>query len=199
MLTGLIALTAMQGKTPTLDIPKNSWVEIYFELVGEQSIDGRAKVSKLPNLRTTLLPRGEEEIRIWEGFGLAYLEGLRLQFKEGRWKASHILPLSEKNQKYKDKNFLLSVNPVDSWKQFWKELTKQSFYTLPDFDSLPGQKATVLDGVGHVVEIQRQGNYRTYLYSNPDRQPKKWKELEQFLRIRSTLRRSFPTVFPAPG
>ena len=51
----------------------------YGDRNDRQSIVGRAALSGYGDLRTTNLASGDEEVRVWEGFGVTLLEGVVLR------------------------------------------------------------------------------------------------------------------------
>ncbi len=87
----LAATLGLHGRPPLLDLPKSSWVPDYSS-TDPQEIGGRARLSHLANLQTEALPSGTEEIRIWMGFGLTYLQGIRLRKEKGNWQAWWLMP-----------------------------------------------------------------------------------------------------------
>lgn len=179
-----VALLAVQPQI-TLDIPNASWPEIFFgETTDRQSIRGRALLSNLPDLQRKRLPSGALEVRIWEGFGLTYLEGYRFRRENGWWRGWWIQPALENRATWKAKSYLMEFKPPQQgWESLWNDLSKRNIAALPDFDSLPGPKATVLDGVCYVVEYVTPGTYRTYMYNNPQSQTGKWPELTNLRAI----------------
>jgi hypothetical protein len=176
------------------DIPNATWEHVFFgDVKDPQSINGRARLSDLPPLREKPLPKGHVEIRFWQGFGITYLEGFRLRFDGGKWRAWKLLPAIPGVKASKEKKYLSELKPPTmGWAAFWKAADAEGLYTLPDFESLPGKKATVLDGMCYVVEWQKAGKYRTYCYDNPTYQPRTFKEVENMLKLASLFRTAFP-------
>jgi hypothetical protein len=194
MVVFACALLAIGSQQLKRDIPNESWEPIFFgnDLKDAQSINGRAKLSDLPALREKVLPKGHIEIRIWQGFGITYLEGYRFYFDGGKWRAWKMEPAIPGRKDLKDKKFLTELKPPTmGWPEFWKGMDKEGVYTLPDFDSLPTKKNTVFDGMSYVVEFQKAGLYRTYCYNNPSYQPR-GKEVDSMLSIAILLRKAFP-------
>lgn len=194
MISLACAFVALVGPQLTRDIPNATWEPLFFgEPKDPSSINGRAKLSNLPPLREVLLPKGVIEVRIWQGFGITYLEGYRFRFDGGKWKGWKMEPAIPGRKDLKDKKYLTELKPPTmGWPGFWKTMEKEKIYTLPDFDSLPGKKATVADGMSYVVEFQKAGKYRTYCYDNPTYQPKNWSEVDNMLSIAIALRKAFP-------
>ena len=70
----------------------------------------------------------------------------------------------------------------------WNRVTEEGILTLPDSSQLSGE-VSVRDGESFVVEFKTDGNYRTYLYPNPDQQ--KWEEAKHMLKIVEILSSEF--------
>lgn len=191
MVSAVLFVLVLQ--VPKLDIPNTGWVDIYFgQEADAQSIRGRSQVSGLPNLQRKAVPSGVTEIRVWQGFGLTYLEGYRFRHENGKWRGWWIPPLAPNKKPMKAANFLLDLKaPKVGWDSFWKRLDENGILTLPDFESLPGPKQTIHDGVSYVVEVARSGAYRTYMYDNPNDQPDRWTELGKLKAIVKLIHDSF--------
>lgn len=193
MISAIAFLCSVSQKAPTLEIPQDPWVGLFFNPVTDpQSINGRAKLSGLQDLQKKSQPAGVTEIRIWEGFGVTYLEGYRFRFDGKAWRGWWIQPAQEDKPAWKAKGYLLEFKaPKQGWPTFWKTLMDNHIQSLPDFDSLPGPKATVLDGVCYVVEYTSGGRYRTYMYNNPHSQRSSWPELTKLKAIVKSIHDSF--------
>ena len=180
-------------KPPVLDIPSEPWVEVFFNPVDDsQSINGRAKVSGLQDLQKKSQPVGVTEVRIWEGFGVTYLEGYRFRLEGNRWRGWWIQPLIKDRSDWKAIRFLHEFSaPTIGWQAFWKTLVDNDLLTLRDFSSLPGQKPTFLDGVSYVVELSSGGRYRTYHYDNPHAQRGDWPEVKKMRAIVKAVHDAF--------
>ena len=194
MITFAVAILAVGSQKITREIPNASWEPIFFgDPSDRQSINGRARLSDLPPLREKPLPKGHVEVRFWQGFGITYLEGFRLRFDGGKWRAWKLEPAIPGRADLKHKKFLTELRPPSmGWPGFLKELESDGIYTLPDFDSLPGRKAEIVDGLCYVVEFQKAAKYRTYCYDNPTLQPRTWKEVDSMIRIAMLFRKAFP-------
>ncbi len=164
-----------------LIIPKDTWEPIFFE-----EINKRAKIAKLRNLRSTILPGDDLEVRVWVGFGLSALEGFIIRRDAGQWSAKHLegiypgLPRSEYQKK-------LQV-PKSGWEAFWKRVVDEGLLTLPDSSDLKNGKL-IEDGASYVVETNMNRTYRTYQYGNPDWQ--EWKEAKQIIKISNIIAEEF--------
>jgi|GEM_PF-2533737 len=174
---------------------RGSWEKIFFGSAKDpQTIVGREAMSKLPDLRTYSLPKGDLEIRFWQGFGITYLQGYVFKRTADQWSASYLLPATAE---FKKIGFKMDLRPPRfGWDAWWTKLSMLDILTLPDFESLPGQKATVLDGMSYVVEINQDGHYRTYMYDNPDSQPKLWPEVRKMQQIVRFLADQFQNQLP---
>lgn len=180
-------------KPPVLDIPQDPWVDLFFNPATDtQAINGRAKLSGLQDLQKKSQPAGVTEVRLWEGFGVTYLEGYRFRFDGKSWRGWWLQPAREDRPAWKANNYVVELKaPKQGWQAFWKGLMSNDLPTLPDFESLPGPKATILDGVCYVVEHTSGGKYRTYMYNNPNSQRSTWPELTKLKAIVKSVHDSF--------
>lgn len=152
------------------EIPEATWEPIFFESINQLT----TKADWTP-LRKNPLPQDSVELRIWIGFGLSPLEGFSLRREGSQWIGHTIVDnLATKSASVQQ------VTPKSGWDQFWNQLIKLGVLTLPDSSTLP-DAAGVRDGVSYVVEINRDGHYRTYEYSNPQHQ--KWPEAKKIRQI----------------
>lgn len=118
----LIPIVVAQG--PKLVIPKATWEPIFFEV-----IDERAAMSKLPSLRTLLLPKGDIEVRVWNGFGLSYLEGVVLRRQNQTWSAAWLPPTPpEKKETAAPQSIALSQEKLAT---LWRAVQTEGILTLP--------------------------------------------------------------------
>lgn len=161
-------------KHPRLDIPKATWVPLFFE-----TINKRTKAAGLKDLRLVSLTPEVTEVRIWIGFGRRSLRGFVIRRDAEGWQGLYVASIHAPN---------VTIEPKSGWAKLWKELTDQGLLTLPDSSSLEG-RAWVTDGIGYVVEFSSNGTYRTYLYSNPEDQ--KWPQAKQIIRIIKILSDEF--------
>ena len=155
-------------QTPLLELPKATWVGTFFgDASDRQSIVGRAALSGYGDLRKHLLPKHNEEVRVWGGFGLTYLQATIFRKKDGVWTATRLLSALP-NTSRKDWTKVYA-QPKSGWPTFWKKAEELGVWTLPDDSTIalaPGRGT--LDGFSYVVELQRDGRYRTYTYMNPN-------------------------------
>ena len=190
-------------------VPKAFWVGIYFE-----SINGLTKKVNWTPLRDVDMQAGawSFELRVWSGFGLTPLDGIRLCRNGDEWTGFYVTEEYFKAQEYRQKHHLLTENqkafyalyqdakplytlkPKTDWEGLWKKVEALGILTLPDDSTLPN-KGLVRDGICYVVEINDGGRYRTYMYDNPQFQ--KWPEAKKIIKIIETLRDEFLRSLPS--
>jgi len=156
-----------------IEIPKAGWVGIFFESINELS-----KQAKWTPLREVDVPSGSLEVRVWIGFGLSPLQGLRLCRNGDKWTGFHTVEVH--GFSFQDKE----VKPRTDWASLWQKVEKLGILTLPDSSTLPNE-AMVCDGESYVVEINDGEHYRTYKYGNPQYQ--KWPEAKKIIEIIKVL------------
>ncbi len=165
----------------SLEIPNSSWEPSYFELINE-----RAKMANLPNLRSTVLPPDDLEVRVWIGFGLSPLEGFVIKRSSGRWSGMHLKSI---NSRFPNRNYQQVLHqPKSGWDNLWKRLTNEGILALPDSSQL-GKEVVFPDGESYVVEVNTNNTYRTYRYGAPERQS--WAEAKRMLNIVAVLNQEF--------
>jgi len=143
-----------------LNVPKATWEPIFFK-----AIDERANFGNLKSLRSAALPDGDVEVRVWHGFGLTALEGFVLKRVAGQWSAIHLDGVTRKVVSPESEQKL--GTPKFGWDASFRRLEEAGLFTLPDASSL-GCNGGATDGMSYVVEFNRDGVYRTYMYDNPD-------------------------------
>ena len=154
-----IGVTTACHRKMRVIIPNASWEPIFF-----RSINSVAKLSGQTNLRTTLVPEGDLEVRIWWGFGLSPLEGVTLRRANGQWSAIHV-KADNYYEPTKAERTQLS-NPKSGWETAWTRLVKENLLSLPDASEIDCN-VQALDGISSVVEINANDTYRTYMYDQP--------------------------------
>lgn len=122
----------------------------------------------LVDLRRVRLPKGDEELRLWD-YGWT-VEGVILRRRSGKWSAERL------SAHWKGKGPLRLVaskprrvsEPPEGWSAFWKRANALRAWTLPDQSELPPlkERPMVTDGHSMEVETQRGGTYRAYFYVN---------------------------------
>jgi hypothetical protein len=158
------------------EIPNAPWEPIFFN-----SINERAALAELNDLRSTILDHDDIEVRVWYGFGVSALSGYAIKRRGGEWSALRIPPVKLSDPK-SAKAF--AITSKSGGQQLWERLTKEGLLTLPDSSTLPDNSSS-LDGVSYVVEINMNLTYRTYMYGNPEKQ--KSPEARQMAEIIHTI------------
>jgi hypothetical protein len=143
-----------------LNIPKDTWEPIFFK-----AIDERARLSNLKTLRAGALRGNDLEVRVWHGFGLTALAGFVLRRANGHWSALDLDGVTRNPASSESRRNLPA--PKSGWDACWQRLQDAGILTLPDAAGI-GCSAGVTDGMSYVVEFNREGIYRTYMYDNPD-------------------------------
>ena len=149
---------AAEGFPP--GVPEGHWPGIYFE-----SVDRLTERAGWTPLREKALEGDAAEVRVWVGFGLSSLQGVRLWREDGTWAAEG---LGEQHLVMEDQ-VAAGLPPmplpgdVDA---LWRRLEELGVPTLPDGDAV--YRNGMRDGVGYFFELADAAGYRCYLYSNPD-------------------------------
>jgi hypothetical protein len=151
---------APKRKELQLNIPKATWEPIFF-----RAIDERAKRSRLETLRSAAFPGDDFEVRVWHGFGLTLLEGFVLKRAGAQWSAIHLRGIT---RNMPSQEFQQTLQPPRSgWDKSWQRLQDAGILSLPDAFAI-GCSPMDVDGMSYVVEYNRDGIYRTYMYDNPE-------------------------------
>jgi hypothetical protein len=140
-------------------IPNARWEQFFF-----RSINDATEKAQLPRLRKVSLYNDDIEVRIWRGFGLSNLEAVILKRRAGKWSASH-LKADTYIQPFENVEVKELDAPKSGWDSFWNQMNERKLLELPDASEI-GCDIAMIDGVGHVVEINRNRIYRTYLYQS---------------------------------
>ena len=167
-------------------VPKAFWEKLYFE-----SINERARSSKLSNLRSKGLLKDDFEIRLWNGFGLTLLQGFILKRTAGEWLAVDLdWEVSEnKPGKRIPKQIDRKLEaPKSGWTTAWQKLIDAEILTLPDAKEINCEGGAT-DGISFVVEYNSQNTYRTYMYDNPN--VAKCEEAKRMIEIVKIIREEF--------
>jgi len=150
-----------------------------------ETINQRAKEANLSSLKLSPSSADDLEFRVWVGFGKKPLEGFVVRRNKGQWEGTFLESI---NQTTKPPYRIKLSKPKFSWDKFWNQLVDFGILTLPDSSQLKGEK-DVEDGTSYIIEIKKDGNYRTYSYLNPDYQD--WQEAKQILKIANALYTEF--------
>jgi hypothetical protein len=170
-----------EGDRLRLEIPNAAWEPLFFEAINE-----RAQRANLTSLRTTVMHNGDLEIRVWIGFGLGALRGFVIRRRSGQWSAIYLRPISR--QISQDESTTVAITPRSGWERLWQRLVDEQILTLPDSSQLRDEVG-INDGRSYVIEINANGLYRTYMYSNPQEQ--RWPEARQVIEISDILHTEF--------
>ena len=177
LLAALASLPPSYAAAPERDIPKATWEPIYFRSINQLS----GKAGWRP-LRDLALPADSFEVRVWIGFGIGPLEALSMRREDSTWSGRYAI----QGPRNADPVAVEAVTPKSGWDQLWARLVRLDLLTLPDSSTLPKSQIAVTDGVSYVVEINKDGRYRTYMYANPKYE--KWSEAKRIIEIIETLR-----------
>lgn len=178
---------ATKQKDLQLNIPNAIWEPIFF-----RAIDERAKRSSLETLRSGALPGDDFEVRVWHGFGLTLLEGFILKRAGAQWSAIHLRGITRTMPPL---DFQKTLPPPKSgWDKSWQRLQDAGILSLPDAISI-GCSPMDLDGMSYVVEYNRDGSYRTYMYDNPDNA--KCDEAKRMIKIGNMIAEEFNLLIMA--
>ena len=160
---------------PTLIVPDARKDEILTNALNP--ITDKYELSKL---RESYFSGDDFEVRVWvEGFEI---DGFILRRFNKTWLAIAIKELDCKRFSHypKDKIYKLGkVNlstPKSGWKNTWQKLVEAGILDLPNSDDV-----SYIDGMGYIVETNRNGKYRIYFYSNPNLQ--KTEEAKRMMKI----------------
>lgn len=143
-------------------------------------------------LAETSLPVGQQEVRIWFGFGIFRVSHmLRLQVKPSGDVLGELLvhyrndlsDMDSKDAKEFRRGILdgckdfregkvedvctATFDHGPNWRSIYRELLKNGLLELPDESTLPEPAIEVSDGFAIVVELRDGPRYRAYEYSNP--------------------------------
>ena len=202
------AASAQPPPTAEQDAMRRIWQSVYYPV-----FDSVTRSAGLSRMRTTALPRGQREIRIWIGGGLGYPQDLfRFVDSHGRvsgelvryWHARGLGPDERPGETFHDlmlysqsgrcSGFAVRaaigtcrgefVSSPD-WQAVLRRAEAEGLWTLPDESSLPHDSMMVFDGWGITVELRDASRYRTYHYDNPDAH--KWPEAAKAVQIARAL------------
>lgn len=176
---------------PQVELPRAPWVATFFDVTSEPDrFRGHFARREGWDLRRNILPKGDEEIRLWYAPWLNIQEALLLRKRAKAWSAEKLFWGG--GDKY-DKDWSIHFKaPKSGWTAFWSRADKLGIRTLPD-DSLLPQKYRHLvdDGIALTVEIQARGRYRAYRYDNPQCQTE-WPEAAKMAELFEFIEKEFP-------
>ena len=165
--------------------PKITIVNEVHKTILYNYIDPIAEKYNLPKLRNYSLYGNDAEVRIWVSEFES--DGFILRRYNNEWSAISIKEIDcgkvsyyGKNKIYESGKTNLSA-PKSGWENSWQKLVNVGILDLPDSSELPEYENKFIDGIGYFVEVNINGKYRTYSYSNP--QAQKLKEAEKIIKI----------------
>jgi hypothetical protein len=139
----------------------------------------------LPDLRSARLPRGDVEVRFWQVPSFRNPRAIVLRRHGSNFRAVLV-----------DKQGARDLEPRGGWEALWNQLGAQQLFTLPDESALPPDDVHILDGVVYLVQIQQEGAFRQYGYSDLYEHDRS--EYTRMLRIAHALGRAFDVVLERP-
>jgi hypothetical protein len=199
------------ARAGTGGLPQGSWVEIYF-----RTFDSVTVASGLQPLRSTALPPGQREVRIWIGGGIGYPQRLyRVYDTAGGVSGELVLHWPDPppdlssgertgqtfhdivvySQRGRCTGFRTAAGTgvcralftrPPDWGDLLGRMEADGLWTLPDPSTFPDDGVLALDGWGITVELREGGSYRAYQYSNPHHHPR-WPQAKQAEAIARTL------------
>jgi hypothetical protein len=206
------APTAAQPTTsaPGTGVPNATWVGIFF-----RGYDAAAQAAGLAPLRSTPLPAGEREVRLWTGGSLGYPRHLyRVRTREGRVVEGELIDYWEMDRdqtkpdstryealiRYHEAGRCGAVTTASGmeacrvlftrapdWAGVLARADSAGLWTLRDESELP--QRIYIDGWSMTVELRDGAGYRTYHYGNP-REDSSHTEYGRALRIVRAFRQA---------
>jgi len=167
--------SCFQNRPPKLIIPEPKIDEIFTGFVNP--ITDKYGIMKL---RETSLSDNDFEVRVW--LSASQTDGFIVKRIDNDWSAIALkeIDCSKDIKSYKLGKIELG-EPKSGWENTWQKLSDAEILSLPDSSELPNKKR-ILDGIVYSVEINKNGVYRTYYYSNPQFQ--EWREAGQMKKNR---------------
>ncbi len=175
LIFSLLLSSCVEYRKPELSIPDKTRDEIF-----QRFVNPLTDKYELKNLREEYLSGDDFEVRVW--VTAFEIDGFILKRTTGNWSAVAIKEINCKEFNYypKDKLYKLGkINlktPKSGWQNTWQKLVETGILDLPDSDDI-----SYIDGMGYATEINQNGKYRTYIYSNPNLQ--KTEEAKQMMKI----------------
>ncbi len=170
-------------------------VNDFHQTMLSEFIDPITEKYDLPKLRDFSLYGKDFEVRVWVD-AVGGTDGFILQRFNHQWSAIAIKEIDCNKFGYwkKDKKYSLGkINlsePESGWQNVWQRLLEVEIPDLPDYSQIPEHSKNIIgDGTGYFVEVNKDGKYRTYAYSNPDIQ--KLKEEEKMMKIGEIISEEF--------
>lgn len=161
LLFSLLLCACAEFRKPELSIPDERRDEIF-----QRYINPLTDKYEIGKLREKYLSGDDFEVRVW--VSTFEIDGFVLERINDKWTATAIKEIDCEKVSYypKDKVYELGkinlATPKSGWENTWQKLVETGILDLPD----SGETAYI-DGVGYATEINRNGKYRIYSYSNP--------------------------------
>jgi len=184
------------------------WKSVYYPI-----FDSVVVSAGLSRLRSSVLPEGRREVRIWVGGGFTAPEDL-YRFVDDHGQVSGelvrhwgVLPVDSSDRSGEPEDLVLyslrgscsrystsarkhtcraEFTRSPDWGAVLKRAEAAGLWTLPDESSLPSDGMQILDGWSITVELRDGSRYRAYNYNNPDVR-KRWPEAGSAVAIRAAL------------
>ncbi len=199
-------------------VPDATWPKVYFP-----HFDAVVASVGLAPLRTTELPGGTREIRVWIGGGIGYPQSLYRVVEDETGVFGELVlywPSQPRDDDAPGESFhdlilfyysgscekffntgtmeacrtLFAEQP--NWREKLRAAEKSGLWDLPDSTELPDDGILTLDGWAITVELHDGEVYRTYQYSNPQSHPA-WPEAAQAIELADIFRSIRDLVRPA--
>ena len=125
-------------------------------------VQERARQANLPALDSSEAPEGTTEIRIWYGDGPVVGTGLVIRGSPQGWTA--LTYTYDRTSQC----FVPSPGPANvDWERVWNSVGEQTLLQLPESPTRAGS-LVVEDGTFYLIELRTAGQYRTFMYLNPE-------------------------------
>ncbi|HEU0012261.1 MAG TPA: hypothetical protein VFQ45_01185 [Longimicrobium sp.] len=201
--------------TQAAGVPDTHWPQIYFP-----KFDRVARAAGLEPLRSSPLPPGRREVRVWIGGGLGVPEHLYRFVADDTAVAGEVVlywdaaRLGGPPARFHDllverhagrcgavamRDEMAACRALftraPEWGQVLAAAEAAGLWSLPDDSALPADGVVSLDGWGLTVELRDGASYRAYQYGNP--QAHAWPEARQAERIAGEVRGLLALVRPS--
>ena len=171
----LLFSSCLEYRKPELSIPNETEDKIF-----QRFVNPITEKYRLGNLREKYLSDDDFEVRVW--FASFQIDGFVLRRINENWTAVAVKEIDCKRSNYypKEKAYELGkINlapPKSGWQNAWRKLVDAGILDLPNSDEI-----SYIDGAGYFTEINQNGKYRIYKYSNPNYQ--KTEEAKRMMKI----------------
>ena len=194
LLLCLWCLYACKEKIPVIKLNHNSLESFTKDIPKDDTLSYFKKKNSelIKSLGLNSLENGFNglQIRIWRA--APFVEEKRLLILtqiDSNWKAELIM-FTIHNQLAQHKQSFIR-NPSSGWKSFLDNLVRLDIFTLPDCDTLSADYYKGNDADGVRVEFADNRSYRTYTYSCPDINEKKFIQAKKMMQIMRLIEDEF--------